>query len=130
MPPELETVLLIDDDPFIRQVATLALEQVGGLDIDSVASGAEALATLQHRVPDLILLDVMMPEMDGPATLERLRLTTDTSSVPVIFLTGKTVAAERERLVELGAIGVLAKPFDPMTLAELVQELWDTHHGG
>ncbi len=117
-------VLVVDDEPDIRSVAGLALDRVGGMDVMVAASGAEALQLAMASPPDAIVLDVMMPGMDGPATLEALRAEPATAEVPVVFLTAKAQAAELERLLALGADGVLAKPFDPMTLAaELVAVL-------
>lgn len=110
-------VLVVDDETDIRTVASIALGRVGGMDVTTAASGAEALALAVASPPDAIVLDVMMPGMDGPSTFEALRREPATAGVPVVFLTAKTQASDRERLVAQGAEGVLAKPFDPMTLA-------------
>lgn len=105
-------LLLVDDEPDIRAIAKLALERVGGWDVTAAASASEAVAAVQQDVPDVVLLDVMMPDIDGPATFERLRpLLGD--GVPVIFLTAK---GESASLLALGAAGVIAKPFDPISL--------------
>jgi len=110
-------VLVIDDEPDIRRIARLGLTKVGKMDVVEAANGAEGLARAKAERPDAILLDVMMPGLDGPSTLARLREDPDTAAVPVVFLTAKAIAAEVDRLRSLGAAGVLTKPFDPMTLA-------------
>jgi two-component system alkaline phosphatase synthesis response regulator PhoP len=111
------TVLIVDDEPDIREVAQLSLELTYGWNVLMAGSGEEAVASAREHVPDAILLDVMMPGMDGPATFERLRTHDATRSIPVVFLTAKAQAAEKRQLQELGAAGVLSKPFDPMRLA-------------
>jgi len=121
---ELRTVLYVEDDPDIQAVAQLALEVVGGLAVVMASSGSEAVTKAAAEVPDLVLLDVMMPGMDGPTTLLALRELEGMASVPVIFVTAKVQAAEVQQYVELGAIGVIAKPFDPMTLAEQARVMW------
>jgi len=110
-------VLVIDDEPDIRRIARLGLTKVGKMDVVEASNGTEGLARAKAERPDAILLDVMMPGLDGPSTLARLREDPDTAAVPVVFLTAKAIAAEVDRLRSLGAAGVLTKPFDPMTLA-------------
>ncbi len=112
----IEKVLLVDDDPDIRMIGELALASVGGWTTYVAGSGAEALRLAGEHLPDVVLLDVMMPEMDGPTTLERLRATPATAGIPVIFCTAKAQRHEVEYFRSLGAAGVIAKPFDPMTL--------------
>jgi CheY-like chemotaxis protein len=120
----LQKVLYVEDDADIRTIASLALETVGGLTLQACASGAQALAEAAAFGPDLLLLDVMMPGMDGPTTLARLRELPVTRDVPVIFMTAKVQASEVQHYKALGALGVISKPFDPMTLAAQVQALW------
>jgi len=120
----LKKVLYVEDDADIRTIASLALEAVGGLTLQACASGADALAGAAAFAPDLLLLDVMMPGMDGPTTLARLREVPATRDVPVIFMTAKVQASEVQHYRALGALGVISKPFDPMTLASEVQALW------
>jgi len=109
--------LLVEDEDAIRAIAQLSLERVGGWTVVCAASGEEAVeAVREDGAFDVVLLDVMMPGLDGPATLRRLRDGPLASAVPVIFLTAKAAAADRERLRAIGAAGVIAKPFDPMTL--------------
>jgi len=110
-------VLLVDDEDDIRLVARASLERLAGWEVLAASSGADGVAQARAEQPDAIVLDVMMPGMDGPATLAELRADPSTASIPVVFLTAKVQASERLRLEELGAAGVVAKPFDPMTLA-------------
>lgn len=112
------TLLLIDDDDDIREIAQLSLELGAGWNVITAASGVEGLKIAREKHPDAILLDVMMPVLDGPATLAKLREDESTKSIPVVFLTAKARPAERDRLAGLDVAGVLAKPFDPMTLAD------------
>jgi CheY-like chemotaxis protein len=125
----LSSVLYVDDEPDIREIAELALGLDGTLDVRIAASGEEALAAVRTRRPDLILLDVMMPVMDGPATLARLREDHALAVVPVVFVTAKTLPAELLRFRALGAIDVISKPFDPMRLLEQVRLVWERAHG-
>ncbi|MGK6354657.1 response regulator [Sphingomonas sp. DT-207] len=111
-------ILYVDDEPDIREVAVMALELDPGLEVRACASGPEALAVAPDWAPDLILLDVMMPEMDGPTTLAELRARPETRGTPIVFITARTQAHELERFIGLGAGGVIGKPFDPMTLAK------------
>lgn len=111
-------VLYVDDEADIREVAELALGLDASLEVRACGSGAEALDIAEQWQPQLILLDVMMPGMDGPTTLARLHDKSATINIPVVFITARTQAHEVERFISLGAKGVIAKPFDPMTLAE------------
>jgi len=126
MKPALQTVLLVEDEPDIRTIVKAALEMVGGLKVRACESGAEALAAVAESRPQLVLLDVMMPDMDGPGVLSRLRGNPDTAAIPVVFLTAKATPSEIQRLRALGAADVLTKPFDPMTLHEKVKAVWAT----
>ena len=113
-------ILLVDDEADIRTIAHIALTQVGGWSARTAGSGPEALAMARQQRPDLVLLDVMMPGMDGPETLQRLHKLPGREDVPVIFLTAKAMAHDHAWLRDLGAVGVLTKPFDPMALPEQV----------
>lgn len=113
-------VLLIDDDDMVREVAQMSLELVAGWQVVAVSSGMAGVEEAQRHAPDVILLDVMMPVLDGPATLSRLRELPELVDVPILFLTAKTMTDEVERLKHLGARDVIAKPFDPMTLHEQI----------
>jgi CheY-like chemotaxis protein len=114
-------VLHVDDEPDIREIVELSLGLDPVFTIKSCAEGSDALAIAPDWRPDLILLDVIMPEMDGPMTFARLRARESTAHVPVVFMTARAQMSERERLMSLGAAGVICKPFDPMTLAPLVR---------
>ena len=116
-------VLIIDDDADIRSIARLSLSRLGGMEVVEAASGAEGVRKAQNEQPDVILLDMMMPVMDGSATLAALRSQPATAATPVIFLTAKAMRVEVERLRALGAAGVLIKPFDPRTLPGDVRAL-------
>ena len=114
-------VLYVDDEPDIREIAGLALALDPDITVRLARSGAEALKTAEGGgTPpiDVIMLDVMMPGMDGPAVLEALRAAPATAPIPVVFITARTQAQDRERLMQLGAVAVIAKPFDPMMLAK------------
>jgi CheY-like chemotaxis protein len=128
--PPLKRILLVEDEMDIRTVAKLALEVVGGLEVVPCSSGAQALSAAVAAQPDLLLLDVMMPGMDGPTTLRALRDLPDMADVPAIFLTAKAQPHEVAALCATGAIAVLTKPFDPMSLADTLRSIWRTHHGG
>lgn len=122
----LQHILYVEDDADIRTIAQLALEAVGGYTLKVCASGQEALETVSAGYhPDLILLDVMMPGLDGPGTLSGLRRLAPTMETPAVFMTAKVQASEVAYYKSLGAIGVLAKPFDPMQLAGQVRALWE-----
>jgi CheY-like chemotaxis protein len=110
-------ILIVDDEDDIREVAQVSLELVGQYEVLTASSGRDGLRFARQERPDAILLDVMMPDMDGPATLAELRADPVTKDIPVVFLTAKTQSAERGRLALLGAAGILTKPFDPLTLA-------------
>ncbi len=122
----LQTLLYVEDDNDIQTVARIALEAVGGFTVRICGSGREALDAIESDfAPDLILLDVMMPGMDGPTTLASLRKLVPTAATPVIFMTAKAQGNEIAHYKSLGAIGVVAKPFDPMQLPHQVRELWE-----
>ena len=116
-------ILLVDDDPDIGRIGTLSLERVGGFQVLLASSGAEALRKGQSERPDLILLDMMMPDMDGMATLSALRAQAETAAIPVIFMTAKVQGGEVERYLRAGARGVIEKPFDPLGLPAEVQRI-------
>ena len=117
------TVLLIDDEPDIRRIGELSLARVGGLTVHLASSGQEGVDAAARVQPDVILLDMMMPEMDGRATLAALKARADTAAIPVVFMTAKAQRQEVELFRALGAAGVITKPFDPMTLPAKVREI-------
>lgn len=126
---ELTRILHVEDDRSIQAVAKVALEAVGGYTVLSCASGQEALDRVQGFAPDFILLDVMMPGMDGPQTLARLAALIDLERIPVVFMTAKVQPAEIEEYRRLGARDVIIKPFDPMQLAAQVRRIWTQAQG-
>jgi CheY-like chemotaxis protein len=111
-------ILIIDDEPDIRKIAKLSLSRVGGMQVVEAQSGPDGVRLAEAERPDAILLDVMMPGMDGPETLAMLKAGEATSKIPVLFLTAKAMSSELERLKALGAVAVLTKPFDPMKLPQ------------
>lgn len=115
--------LIIDDEDDIREVTQLSLELIGDWTVSAVGSGRLGAERARLERPDVVLLDVMMPGLDGPQTLELLRADPATAGIPVIFLTAKVQTAERRQLEDLGVRGLIAKPFDPTTLTNLVDEL-------
>ena len=114
-------ILLIDDEDDIRTVARISLETIGGFEVLLAGGGEEGLDVSARDKPDLILLDVMMPGLDGPATLKRLKRNPASADIPVVFLTAKAQQMELDQLKDMGAEGVLTKPFDPMQLPDLVR---------
>lgn len=124
MPPTLCRILYVEDEPDIRAVAQMALEAVGGFAVIACASGQEALSVAPDARADLLLLDVMMPGMDGPSTLRALRQMPATAHTPVIFMTAKVQAAEVAQYKALGALEVIPKPFDPMELSAQIERIW------
>ncbi len=116
-------VLVVDDEPDVREIAQVSLEAVAGWQVSTACGGAEALALAARERPEAILLDVMMPEMDGPTTLRRLAEQPETASIPVLFLTAKVHASDRSQFAGLDVAGIIGKPFDPMTLADQVAGL-------
>lgn len=124
MAKALKRILCVEDEADIRTVAEMALAAVGGFELLLCASGAEAIDKAAAFAPDLMLLDVMMPGMDGPDTLKALRRLPGLATVPAVFLTAKALPSEVARYKKLGALDVIAKPFDPMTLADHVRRIW------
>jgi CheY-like chemotaxis protein len=120
-------VLVVDDEDDIRTVATVALRAIAKWKVLTATSGSEAIEIASRERPDAILLDVMMPYMDGPATVVRLRANDATKTTPVILLTAKQHAVDRERFEGYDVAGIIAKPFDPMMLAGDVSRIlgWD-----
>lgn len=118
--------LIVDDDTFIRRITEITLTEVAHWDVVAAASGAEALAILQTIRPDVILLDVMMPGMDGPTTVRKIREAYG-SDIPVILMTAKVQSDEVKSYAQIKVSGVISKPFDPMTLADEVRAILSAH---
>lgn len=129
MAAKLARILYVEDEPDIQTVARLALETLGGLTLEVCSSGSEAVEKIVAFQPQLILLDVMMPGMNGPTTLGKLREFPQFASTPVIFMTAKVQPSELAGYKAIGAADVIPKPFDPMTLSAQVQEIWQRCNG-
>jgi two-component system OmpR family response regulator len=127
---EIKKILYVEDEPDIQAVARIALETVGNYTLEVCSSGQEALDRAVAFEPDLILLDVMMPGLDGPDTLLELRKLDGLTDKPVIFMTAKVMESEVQRYLDIGAIGVIPKPFDPMSLAAQVRSIWIESNAG
>jgi len=119
----MERILHVEDEPDIREVAKIALEAIGGFVVESAESGRAALEKALAFVPDVILLDVMMPGMDGPMTFRELRKRPETAEVPIIFMTAKVQAHEVEQYRQMGVLDVIPKPFDPMSLSDQIRAI-------
>jgi CheY-like chemotaxis protein len=115
-------ILIIDDEDDIREVAALSLETVAGWDVVTANSGAQGLLRAVEHQPDAILLDVMMPGMDGPTTFRELRKNPATARIPVVLLTAKVQSNDQRRFADLGVNAILFKPFDPLTLAQQISD--------
>lgn len=129
MAPPLERILYAEDEPDIREIATLSLEAMGGFTLKVCGTGKEAVAAVAAFQPQLLLLDVMMPEMDGPAALAVIRGLPGMAAIPAIFMTAKVQPQEIEAYKGLGRVDVIAKPFDPMTLTTDIQGIWERLSG-
>jgi CheY-like chemotaxis protein len=117
------SILIIDDEDDIREVAALSLETVAGWQIFTASSGTQGLARAIEHQPDAILLDVMMPGMDGPSTFRELRKNPATSRIPVLLLTAKVQSSDQRRFADLGVEAILFKPFDPLTLSTQISSV-------
>jgi len=125
MEETLQKILYVEDEPDIREIAKLVLENVGGFEVEVVDGGQSALDMIADFKPDMVLLDAMMPGMDGPTTFKEIRKRKPFAETPIAFLTAKLMDKDIASFLDLGAVGVIAKPFDPMTLSDQVRELWD-----
>ena len=114
-------ILIIDDEDDIREVASLTLEAIAGWDVTCARSGAEGIQRAIRDQPEAILMDVMMPDMDGPTTFRRMQQTPEIAHIPVLLLTAKVQGIDQRRFADLGVVTVLSKPFDPMTLADQIR---------
>ena len=122
---ELKKILYVEDEADIQAIAQIALEAVGGFEVVMASGCNEALKALESFNPDLLLLDVMMPQIDGPATLQKIRKLPDFTQTPVIFMTARVMPDEIKVLRQQGALDVIAKPFDPMELANQIKQIWE-----
>ena len=126
---ELKRILYAEDEPDIQAVAKIALETVGGFELKICNNGEEALANAVSYAPDLLLFDVMMPGMDGPAAFKAIKELPELADTPAIFMTAKVQPTEVQEYKDMGAIDVIAKPFDPMALADHIKTIWKQHYG-
>jgi CheY-like chemotaxis protein len=124
MKQELHTILLVEDEPDILEIARLSLESTTQFKVYTCNSGQKAIDSAPKIKPDLIILDMMMPGMDGITTLKRLRTNIELQDIPVIFMTAKAQNTEIKNYIKSGALGVISKPFDPMSLAEEILQIW------
>lgn len=122
---ELKKILYVEDQKDIQMIARVALESISHYEVKICDGGEQALDCMAKCSPDLILLDVMMPGIDGPGTMIEMRKREELQSIPVIFMTAKVLPNEVDELMSLGALGVISKPFDPVTLGSQIQEIWD-----
>jgi CheY-like chemotaxis protein len=118
-------ILVVDDDPDIRRIAALALERLGGFQVELASGAEEALELIARELPDVVLLDVSMPGRDGPATLLALRALPGAERIPVVFFTATSSEEEAARLCALGAVGVVAKPFELADLPRRIRDMVD-----
>lgn len=128
MVKELKRITYVEDEPDIREVAQIALQSLGGFTLDICENGREAIEKSPGFKPDLILLDVMMPEMDGIETFRKLRDNPELRNTPIIFMTAKAQPQEVEQYLSLGAAGIIAKPFDPLALPDEIKAIWDNRN--
>lgn len=122
---KLEKILYVEDEADIVAITKIALEEMGGYKLCICNSGKQALSEIKKFKPDLVIIDVMMPEMDGPMIFKALRQIPEFVDTPVIFLTAKTQAHEIKSYLELGVLSVITKPFDPVTLADKIEHIWN-----
>jgi CheY-like chemotaxis protein len=127
----IEKIFLVDDDPNIRRIAEISLKKLGPWQVELAGSGRELLNLLQQGKPDLLILDVMMPEMDGPTTFQAVKEQFPELHIPVIFMTAKVMSHEVDEYLNLGAAGVICKPFNPKDLADDVRKIcasWEANN--
>ena len=126
----LQKILYVEDDADIRKIVSMSLEMVGEYTVAACESCADALRVVDDFAPDLLLLDVMMPEVDGPSTLRQLRKRESAAHAPAVFITAKVQAGDIARYRQLGVLDVIVKPFDAMALSGRVGEIWQQYRGG
>jgi CheY-like chemotaxis protein len=124
-----ERVMCVEDDPDIRLILDFSIRRIGGFGLCLCESGMQALERVEDFKPQLVLLDVMMPEMSGPETLIKLRALPVMQGVPIVFLTAKAMQDEVEALLEYGATGIIVKPFDPVALPQKIRIYWEHGRG-
>lgn len=120
-------IMLVEDDPVVAEIVQMTLEDLGGFQVSHFFGGQDAIDALDDVSPDVVLMDVMMPGMDGLSSMLHIHKIPKYSALPIIFMTAKTQAHEQASYIEKGAIGVIPKPFNPETLCSTVQSLYDAH---
>ncbi|HBR69959.1 MAG TPA: hypothetical protein DEA55_11350 [Rhodospirillaceae bacterium] len=128
MPKSLKRIMHVDDDVIIQKITRKALEEIGGFEVSTYGGGKEALDSLELVQPHLILIDMVMPDMEGPQALHKLREEMGILDLPVIFVTGKDAEHIELDDVTLGVIGVIKKPYKPQEIVDRIREIWDNHH--
>jgi CheY-like chemotaxis protein len=124
MTEPLQRILYLEDDPLIAELALIALEDLGGLTVRHCCSGREAIEATANFAPQLLLFDVMLPDMDGPQTYGHIHGLRNCTTIPVIFMTAKAQKHQEQAYRDMGASGVIAKPFDPLILSDQIQAIW------
>lgn len=124
---DLNRILYVEDDADIRKIVCMSLEMIGDYTVAACGSCADALQVVDDFDPDLLLLDVMMPDVDGPSTLRKLRRRETAADAPAVFITAKVQAGDMEHYGQLGVVDVIVKPFDPMTLSERIDHIWQRY---
>lgn len=130
MAKKLKKILYVEDDEDIAQVTVMILKEFGEFEVQHCISGMDALQELPKFLPELVLMDMMMPGMDGLETFSRMKEIATIKNIPVIFMTAKMQTKEQQSYLDAGAIGVIAKPFDPEKLCELINQIWQKNNGG
>lgn len=128
MTPPLQKILYVEDDQSIAEITMMILEDIGEFEVVHCSSGKLALEHLKNDLPQIILLDVMMPEMDGIETLSHIKNNPKTASIPVIFVTAKTQEHEQKNYLSMGAIAVIKKPFNPETFCQEIEDIWKKYY--
>jgi len=124
MSSDLKRILYAEDEADIQEIVRISLEEIGAFELQVCSSGEELLEAYEQFAPDLILLDVMMPGMDGITTFEKLKQMPEYKNTPVVFMTAKVQVNEIQQYKEIGALEVISKPFNPMLLPEKLEEIW------
>lgn len=127
---ELQKILYAEDEPDVQTVVELTVQTMSNYEIKICDNGKKLLECVEDYNPDLILLDVMMPEMDGPTTFNNLQVNENTKNIPVIFMTAKAQVHEIEKFKEMGVLGIITKPFDPMNLCYEIEDIWNNSNNG
>lgn len=126
--PKLGKILYIEDEPDVQNIVLMALEDIGGYEMKICGSGKEAFETIKTYKPDLFLVDVMLPDMDGPTVLKKIKENPELEKVPAVFITAKTELQELVEFKSLNVLGIIRKPFDPIAISETISSLWNEYY--